>query len=453
MTMRTRGRIPLWIGVDRWLLFAIAALALPLSSGCQNPQWGLTPAPTFSVGSGVYSTSQWVFISNNAEGASLHYTTDGGEPTLASPCGSGPISIAGEAVTKTIQAVAIGGKWGGKSMVSSVRIGIAYGPLSLATSVTTLAGSGAMGSSDGVGTAASFNQPYGITTDGISLFVADNANSRIRRILLATGEVTTIFGNESSSYADGEGAVAALDQPYGITTDGIYLYIADSVNNRILKLLISTGAVATIAGNGRGALVDGAGAAASFNLPCGIATDGANLYVADTLNHCIRRIVIATSEVTTIAGVGIEGYRDGAGTTALFRYPYGVATDGANLYVADGGNHRIRRVVIATGDVTTLAGDGTSGSTDGVGTLASFNSPFGVATDGSNLYVADTANNRIRRIAISTGAVTTLAGSGSDSYADGVGTTASFSRPQCVATDGKSVYVADTSNNRIRCIR
>jgi sugar lactone lactonase YvrE len=169
-------------------------------------------------------------------------------------------------------------------------------------------------------------------------------------------------------------------------------------NNMIRKIVISTGAVTTLAGSTNYGASDGTGAAASFSYPNGVATDGTNVYVADSRNNMIRKIVISTGAATTLAGSITEGSSDGIGTAASFYHPFGVATDGTNVYVADSANNMIRKIVISTGVVTTLAGSTTHGSSDGTGSAASFYSPEGVATDGTNLYVADTTNHMIREI-------------------------------------------------------
>ena len=143
---------------------------------------------------------------------------------------------------------------------------------------------------------------------------------------------------------------------------------------------------------------DGTGIAASFNLPIGITTDGVNLYVADYLNNKIRKIVIATGVVTTLAGSGTAGVADGTGVTATFSNPWGITTDGVNLYAADSWNNKIRKIVIATGVVTTFAGSGAVGASDGTGIAATFNLPCGITTDGANLYVVDQTNHKIRKI-------------------------------------------------------
>ncbi len=213
-----------------------------------------------------------------------------------------------------------------------------------------------------------------------------------------SGAVTTVAGTGSSGSANGTGTSASFNYPQGITTDGTNLYVADYSNHLIRKIVISTGAVTTLAGTGSSGSANGTGTSASFNYPQGITTDGTNLYVAERVNHLIRKIVISTGAVTTLAGTGSTGSANGTGTSASFSFPRGITTDGTNLYVADSGNHLIRQIVISTGAVTTLAGTGSSGSANGTGTSASFNYPQGITTDGTNLYVADYGNNLIRKI-------------------------------------------------------
>jgi len=270
--------------------------------------------------------------------------------------------------------------------------------LSLSTAVTTLAGTGSSGSANGTGTSASFEYPKRITTDGTNLYVADQNNHLIRKIVISTGAVTTVAGTGSSGSANGTGTSASFNLPHGITTDGTNLYVADMSNHLIRQIVISTGAVTTVAGTGSSGSANGTGTSASFNNPSGITTDGTNLYVADQRNHLIRKIVISTGAVTTVAGTGSSGSADGTGTSASFNYPRGITTDGTNLYVADTWNHLIRKIVISTGVVTTVAGTGSSGSANGTGTSASFSFPNGITTDGTNLYVADQINHLIRKI-------------------------------------------------------
>lgn len=326
--------------------------------------------------------------------------------------------------------------------------------LTLSTAVSTLAGSGVQGTVDGTGTAALFYGPRGITTDGSNLYVTDRFNHKIRKIVIANGVVTTLAGSGTVGTVDGTGTVASFSAPSGLTTDGTNLYVADSGNHRIRKIVIATGVVTTLAGSGTAGDVDATGVLASFNSPQDITTDGNNLYMTQWGNssYKIRKIEIATGVVTTLAGSGIGGAVDGTGTAASFSGPAGITTDGSNLYVADTINNKIRKIVIATGVVTTLAGSGSTGATDGTGTSASFFYPQGITTDGNNLYLADTALGRIRKIVISTGVVTTLAGSGGACCIDATGNAASFGNPQSITTDGTKLYVSDNGGNKIRKI-
>ncbi len=326
------------------------------------------------------------------------------------------------------------------------------GQLSLSTAVTTLAGTGSSGSANGTGTSASFYNPFGITTDGTNLYVGDTNNHLIRQIVISTGVVTTVAGTGDNGSANGTGTSASFYEPQGITTDGTNLYVAGNKTNLIRKIVISTGAVTTLAGTGSSGYANGTGTSASFNYPGGITTDGTNLYVADYGNSVIRQIVISTGVVTTLAGTGSTGSSNGTGTAASFNLPDGITTDGTNLYVGDTSNHLIRQIVISTGVVTTLAGTGSSGSANGTGTSASFNYPHGITTDGTNLYVVDALNHLIRKIVISTGVVTTLAGTGSSGSSNGTGTAASFYFPTAITTDGTYLYVGDYGNSVIRQI-
>jgi len=328
--------------------------------------------------------------------------------------------------------------------------------------VSTVAGTaGVTGSADGpgIGTAL-FRQPIGITTDGTNLYVTDFNNHTIRKIVIATGAVTTIAGTpQAPGSADGTGAQASFNGPYGITTDGTNLYVADSGNNTIRKIVIATGVVSTFAGTAGApaGTADGTGPAARFFFPAGITTDktNTNLYLTDSNNNTIRQIVIATAAVTTIAGTpGTSGFTDGTGAAVRFFSPAGITTDGTNLYVADHGNNTIRQIVIDTAAVTTIAGNpATAGYQDGFGSRSLFNLPAGICTDGAALYVTDSGNNVIRQVVIATQAVSTLAGApfihGST---DGSVTVATFYAPFGIVLLGTDLYVADSNNDTIRKI-
>jgi sugar lactone lactonase YvrE len=269
------------------------------------------------------------------------------------------------------------------------------------------------------------------------------------------GTVTTFAGGSRGS-TDGTGTDARFNYPEEVAVDGDgNVYVAGGGDHTIRKIT-PTGVVTTLAGVAESSgSADGTGADARFKQPYGVAVDGdGNLYVADMGNHTVRKVTPA-GVVTTLAGTaGSSGSTDGTGADARFREPYGVAVDGdGNLYVADTYNQTVRKVTPA-GVVTTLAGTaGSSGSADGTGADARFSYPSGVAVDGDgNVYVAD-RNYTVRKITPS-GVVTTLAGAaGSYGSTDGTGADARFSDPDGVAVDGDgNVYVADKSNHTVRKI-
>jgi sugar lactone lactonase YvrE len=261
--------------------------------------------------------------------------------------------------------------------------------------------------------------------------------------------VSTIAGNGTWGFADGLSTSAQFAGPIHLAVDAHgNIIVADKYNHRIRKIT-PAGMVSTLAGNGTAGNVNGPGSVAQFFFPAGVACDGqGNVYVADSRNDLIRKIT-STGEVSWFAGSGVPGTTDGPAATARFADPSDIAIDAnGNLYVADQGFDRIRKITPA-GMVSTLAG-GTNGSNDGTGSAAQFASPAGVACDAQgNVYVADWLNHRIRKITPN-GVVTTLAGS-SRGFADGAGTTAMFDVPQGVGCDGQgNVYVGDAGNNKIR---
>ncbi|MEW5879764.1 MAG: hypothetical protein AB1761_04900 [Pseudomonadota bacterium] len=269
------------------------------------------------------------------------------------------------------------------------------------SAVTIVAGAPLIeGSVDAIGTAARFRSPAGLTTDGRFLYVADRGNHSIRKIAIGTWEVVTLAGTTLPGFVDGAGSAARFNFPTGITTDGTSLFVADTNNHTIRKIAIGTGAVTTLAGQaGSSGFADGVGAAARFSFPYALTTDGVNLYVADTDNHTIRRIAIGTGAVTTLAGqAGSSGFADGIGASARFSFPSAITTDGTSLYVADSNNFIIRKIAIATGAVSTLAGTpGAAGSADGTGATAQFRPyPSGLTTDGRDLFVNDSGNHTVR---------------------------------------------------------
>lgn len=335
-----------------------------------------------------------------------------------------------------------------------VKIAVANG------AVTNLAGSTtSRGSADGTGSAALFKGASGLALDGAgNLYVADSENHTIRKIVVATGAVTTIAGTAGSSGGtDGTGAAARFNQPSGLAWDGAgNLYISETAGYTIRKLVVATGAVSTVAGSsGVQGYQDGTGPAARFHTPARLTLDGAgSLYVSDGPASTLRKIVLATGQVSTFAGsYGTPGPADGVGLAARFTIVHSVRWAGnGSLYAGDG--NTLRKIDTATAQVTTVAGLPLHfGRVDGIGSAARFGGPHGMTADGSgNVYVAE--GPAIRRVNALSGAVTTIAGSITMSGStDGIGTAARFYGSNGVAWDGAgSLYVADSSNHTIRRI-
>jgi hypothetical protein len=253
-----------------------------------------------------------------------------------------------------------------------------------------------------------------------SLTAATLAVTSTDRLLNPIYTVSTLAGNGIAGYADGSGTNAKFHRTWGVTVDILNnVYVGDQYNNRIRKITPS-GVVSTLAGSGTAGYADGRGTNAMFYMPLGLAIYSSSLiYVADYANHCIRKVSFS-GEVTTLAGTcTTHGFADGLGTNALFASPIGITVDSfGNVYVADRDNHLIRKVT-ASGLVSTIAGSGSASFADGVGTNARMSSPHGVSVDIlGNIFVTDTGNNRIRKITL-TGVVSTVAGSGSKSFSDG----------------------------------
>jgi sugar lactone lactonase YvrE len=328
---------------------------------------------------------------------------------------------------------------------------------------TTLAGTaGTHGNADGAGTAAQFFSPTYVAVDASgTLYVSDTGNDSIRKVT-AAGVVSTLAGGPGQfgfgGYADGTGLAALFASPLGIGVDQSGNVFVCDLYNYVIRKITPAGVVSTFAGNyadGKAGVeaADGTGSGADFDFVNGLAIDSnGNLFVAD--DPALIREVTPGAVVTTIAGTDhVSGSLDGQGLNAMFDHPGGVAVDAnADLYIADTANNIIRKIAPG-GFVTTLAGKaGVTGSADGTGGAASFNAPFGIAVDGNgNVFVGDSGNGVVRMITPA-GVVTTIAGkAGVKGSTDGTGVAALFSSPYGVAFDTSgNLYVTDSVTHVIR---
>jgi sugar lactone lactonase YvrE len=326
--------------------------------------------------------------------------------------------------------------------------------------VSIITGSIDSGFVNGSASIAQFSRPNDITVgvDG-NLYVSDTGNNSVRKVtyefidtLLAGISVTTLAGNGNYGFANGSGQDAQFDAPVGITSDSNgNIYVADLFNNSI-RAITPSGEVTTLLDLNSSELIPVLGQNFSFN-PDGLAIDDEdNLYITERSSHSILKVAFS-GEISRIAGDGTSGYVDGNGTSAKFSYPKDIAVDSnGNLYVTDNGNNVIRKIS-TSGDVSTFAGSTVSGFSNGTGAIASFNYPQGITIDSQdNLYVVDVGNHSIRKIDM-LGSVTTLAGNGISGFTSGIGSQAMFNQPRGISIDTNgNLYVADSGNNSIRLI-
>lgn len=328
--------------------------------------------------------------------------------------------------------------------------------------VSSLAGNGNPGSSDGIGTLASFQDPVAIAIShsGAFALIGDRANHKIRRLNIATAQVTTLAGSGTAAFADNTGTLSSFNRPENIafSLDDSYAMVADGLNNRIRRIDIATGVVTTLVGGNSAGAVDAVGTLAALSAPRGVALapDGSFLLITDEQNFRVRRLDMATRAVTTLAGSS-SGFADGIGTNARFGGVFSVVIDptGAFALVSDFGNQRVRRLDVSSAQVSTLAGS-TQSFADGIGTNAFFNGPHSMVIDptGQFALISDFQNNRIRRIVLSSARVTTFSGTGSPSSTDGLGALALFNNPVALAVDSNWTFalVSDLGSHRIRLV-
>jgi uncharacterized protein (TIGR03437 family) len=326
--------------------------------------------------------------------------------------------------------------------------------------ITTVAGTGAASFSGdgGAATAAALNNLTAVAVDSSgNLYVSDYWNGRVRRVDASTGIISTMVGGGSAMGDGGPATKAHLARPGGIAFDGSgNLFIADSANNRVRKVATGTQIITTV--DGGGSPSEGSAAtSAILEFPAGVAVDlQGNIYVAATNNHRIRRIDRTTGAITTFAGTGVAGFGgdNGPATSASLNFPLQLAFDAAgNLFIADSAPGHIRKIAAGTGVITTVVGGG-SGGDGSAATAASLSTPFGVALDAlGNIFIADSYNNRVRKVAATTGIITTVAGTGTGGFAGdgGPAKSANLLTPQGVTLDGAgNLFIVDTNNQRIR---
>jgi sugar lactone lactonase YvrE len=336
--------------------------------------------------------------------------------------------------------------------------------------ITTVAGTGTGGYSGDGGLSISANifYAFGVGVDKAgNFYIADTGNNRIRKVNLSNYVITTVAGSDKSGFCgDGGPATSAcLSQPTGVALDSAgNLYIADNANYRIRRV-DTTGKITTYAGNGSPTFCgDGQPATlACLHAPTSVAVDAkGNVYVADEYTCRVREILASNHTITTVAGNGAIGF-SGDGGPAIFAElsgPTGVAVDPlGNIYIADNDNHRIRRVN-PSGIISTIAGNGNPifCGDGGAATSSCLRAPYGVAVDGSgNVFIADTGNDRIRKVTAATKKISTVAGGGVGLGDNGPATKAGLSVPFGVAvfptsaaSTAKSMYISDTGDKRIR---
>jgi sugar lactone lactonase YvrE len=481
--VRSSGRV--------WMLALVALLSLAMGAQAQNGVFA-TPQPVGATASAI-SVQVTAQVADTV--AAVQVLTLG-VPNLEFAAGDGPSCpmapiAAGASCTQSVTFTPAypGQRMGAVVLLNSTGqvLGTAYlsgvgqGGLGVLASGNVYSVAGVYrtwnSTQDGIlATLANLRQPASVALDAVgTMYIADSAHNRIRKVAVPVapafaGIISTYAGTGDSGYSDIPTAAvsATLTTPAGVALDGAgNLYIADTGNNVVRKVTKATGIISTVAGNGTGGFAgDGAAAiSAELNQPWGVTVDGSgNLYIADTTNQRIRKVDALTGIITTVAGNGaLSGLGDGKGTysgdggqatSAGLSVPFAVAFDTAgNIYIPDSANNRIRKVTKATGVITTVAGTGSNGyrGDGGAATAAFLYSPSGVALDpAGNIYIADTQNAAIRKVSSpaspTPGIIATIAvnEAGTSLSPGGTGQLVNMFAPMGLCLDGDgNLYIAD----------
>ena len=320
--------------------------------------------------------------------------------------------------------------------------------------VSTFVGMGDNLTRDGPAAEAGFSFPCGIAFHNGTIYVAEYGGNAVRKVS-PDGQVSTLAGSGQAGWRDGVGDAACFHSPTDVVVDADgNSYVADARNHRIRKITAG-GVVSTLVGCGTNGYEDGPLGTAKLSQPAALLLDSEGaLYVAEWSGR-IRKVSLAAGVVTTLAGSGVKGCADGVGAEASFNEPNGMAFDATgDMIVADRMNNLIRKVTVPEGVVTTLAGSGAQSHVDGVGAGASFNVPTNLVIDyAGSMFVTDQGGMAVRKVTPA-GVVSTLAGGSHTGFVDGVGAAAAFHHPSGVALDGAgNLLVADLHNNCIRLLK
>ena len=431
----------------------------PVVASVTNGTFTFASGSSFSAGTAATATVTFTVLDPDGNTIAPSAT-----PAFASPLtltsSDAHVTIAPATWTGPMQTITLtydGSTAVGTTITATVKAaGSPIGTASTSTAfhylVSTFAGNGNAGTGNGANLAASFDQPVGLTVDANNdLFVAERGGDDIREI--SHGTVTTFAGGTGVGTLNGPAATATFDYPIALAFDRAgNLFVADH-DNDMIREVSALGIVSTFAGTGVAGSMDGPGATAQFSAPQGTVFDASgNLYIPDLGNNEVR-IISPAGIVGTYAGTGAVGSADGPAASATFNAPSGIAIDAAgNIYVSDTSNQKIRKITPA-GTVSTLAGTGAVGATNGPGATATFDHPQSIVINaGGDLLVSDQYNQLIRKVTPA-GVVSTVAGSGATGAANGLGTSASFNQPTALVSDSNGIiYVADFANNLIRAI-